>query len=46
MIGFCSKQGVIDSQGKTISELLPDDIQRKIKKLEKSGDYISSTMRF
>ncbi|AYN24626.1 amino-acid N-acetyltransferase [Buchnera aphidicola] len=46
MIGFCSKQGVIDSQGKTISELLPNDIQKKIKKLEQKGDHISSTVRF
>lgn len=46
MIGFCSKQGVIDCEGKIISELLPDDIKHKIIKLEKKGDYISSTVRF
>ncbi|QCI16685.1 amino-acid N-acetyltransferase [Buchnera aphidicola (Aphis craccivora)] len=46
MIGFCSNQGVLDDQGKTISELLPDDINNKIVKLEKNGDYISSTIRF
>lgn len=46
MIGFCSKQGVLDDQGKTISELLPDDITSKIIQLEKNGDYISSTVRF
>ncbi|KAF0747327.1 Amino-acid acetyltransferase, partial [Aphis craccivora] len=39
-------QGVLDDQGKTISELLPDDINNKIVKLEKNGDYISSTIRF
>jgi amino-acid N-acetyltransferase len=46
MIGFCSNQGVIDHKGKIISELLPNDIKKIIKKLEKSGDYISSTIRF
>lgn len=46
MIGFCSKQGVIDNEGKIISELLPDDIKHKISKLEEKGDYISSTVRF
>ena len=46
MIGFCSNQGVIDKKGKIISELLPNDIKNTIKKLEKIGDYISSTVRF
>jgi len=46
MIGFCSNQGVIDYEGKIISELLPNDIKRKIKELEQTGDYISSTIRF
>ncbi len=46
MIGFCSNQGVLDGKGKTISELLPDDINKKIKNLEKNGDYTSSTIRF
>ncbi|CAL4325280.1 amino-acid N-acetyltransferase [Buchnera aphidicola] len=46
MIGFCGKQGVVDNKGKTISELFPDDIKNKIKKLEKKGNYISSTVRF
>lgn len=46
MIGFCSNQGVLNDQGKTISELLPNDINIKIKTLEKNGDYISSTVRF
>ncbi|AWH90348.1 amino-acid N-acetyltransferase [Buchnera aphidicola (Melanaphis sacchari)] len=46
MIGFCSKQGVIDQEEKIISELLPNDIRNKIKELEKSGDHMSSTVRF
>lgn len=46
MIGFCSNQGVINNEGKIISELLPNDIQNQIKKLEQQGDYISSTVRF
>lgn len=46
MIGFCSKQGVIDQEGKIISELLPNDIRNKIKELEKNGDHMSSTVRF
>ncbi|QCI22295.1 amino-acid N-acetyltransferase [Buchnera aphidicola] len=46
MIGFCSKQGVINDNGKIISELLPDEIKNKIKHLECTGDYVSSTVRF
>ncbi|QIQ42024.1 MAG: amino-acid N-acetyltransferase [Buchnera aphidicola (Microlophium carnosum)] len=46
MIGFCSNQGVINHKGKVISELLPNEIKYRIKKLEKKGDYISSTIRF
>ncbi|ALD15385.1 N-acetylglutamate synthase [Buchnera aphidicola (Aphis glycines)] len=46
MIGFCSNQGVLNEQGETISELLPNDINIKIKELEKDKDYISSTVRF
>lgn len=46
MIGFCGNQGVINDEGKIISELLSNDIKNIIKKLEKKGDYISSTVRF
>ncbi|QCI18415.1 amino-acid N-acetyltransferase [Buchnera aphidicola (Aphis nasturtii)] len=46
MIGFCSNQGVLNDQGNTISELLPNDINVKINKLKKNEDDISSTVRF
>ncbi|MBJ7221925.1 MULTISPECIES: amino-acid N-acetyltransferase [unclassified Brenneria] len=46
MIGFCSSQGVINEEGNIISELFPDDAQRRIETLEEQGDYQSGTVRF
>ncbi|PWC21168.1 amino-acid N-acetyltransferase [Brenneria roseae subsp. roseae] len=46
MIGFCSSQGVINEEGNIISELFPDDAQRRIEALEADGDYHSGTVRF
>ncbi|MFC3394585.1 amino-acid N-acetyltransferase [Brenneria rubrifaciens] len=46
MIGFCSSQGVINEDGNIISELFPDDAQRRIEALEEGGDYHSGTVRF
>ncbi|WP_200874162.1 amino-acid N-acetyltransferase [Serratia sp. DD3] len=46
MIGFCSSQGVTDKQGNIISELFPNDAQKRIEQLEESGDYYSGTVRF
>ncbi|WP_185922900.1 amino-acid N-acetyltransferase [Hafnia paralvei] len=46
LIGFCSSQGVIDEYGSIMSELLPNEAQTRIEKLEASGDYNSGTVRF
>lgn len=46
MIGFCASQGVIDAQGNSLSELLPNDAQRRAEALEASGDDDSGTVRF
>ncbi len=46
MIGFCSSQGVTDSEGNIISELFPNDAQKRIEDLEQDGDYNSGTVRF
>ncbi|MCV9879189.1 amino-acid N-acetyltransferase [Brenneria izbisi] len=46
MIGFCSSQGVINDKGNIISELFPDDAQRRIEAMEAEGDYHSGTVRF
>lgn len=46
LIGFCSSQGVIDEDGCIMSELLPNEAQTRIEKLEASGDYNSGTVRF
>lgn len=46
MIGFCSEQGVVDQAGNIISEMLPDEAQRRIDHYEQAGDYLSGTVRF
>jgi amino-acid N-acetyltransferase len=46
MIGFCSSQGVTDSEGNIISELFPNDAQKRIEDLEQEGDDNSGTVRF
>ncbi|CNJ11409.1 amino-acid N-acetyltransferase [Yersinia enterocolitica] len=46
MIGFCSSQGVTDNEGNIISELFPNDAQKRIEDLEQEGDYNSGTVRF
>ncbi|MDR3431792.1 MAG: amino-acid N-acetyltransferase [Rouxiella aceris] len=46
MIGFSSAQGVIDNQGKIISELFPNDAQDRIEAMEQQDDYQSETVRF
>ncbi|MEY4922351.1 MAG: amino-acid N-acetyltransferase [Pseudomonadota bacterium] len=48
MIGFCSSQGVIDNEGNIISELFPNDAQKRIEDLAQDGDYNSEseTVRF
>lgn len=46
MIGFCSSQGVTDSEGDVISELFPNEAQAQVEELEAKGDYNSGTVRF
>nr|WP_218165853.1 amino-acid N-acetyltransferase [Serratia proteamaculans] len=46
MIGFCSSQGVTNQEGTIISELFPNDAQKRIEELEENGDYHSGTVRF
>lgn len=46
IIGFCSSQGVIGDDGEIISELFPNDAQKRIDAMEKQGDYRSGTVRF
>ncbi|MFI8417467.1 amino-acid N-acetyltransferase [Serratia sp. NPDC078593] len=46
MIGFCSSQGVTDAEGNILSELFPNDGQKRIEELEENGDYHSGTVRF
>lgn len=46
LIGFCSNTGVLDEQGKVISELLPDQAQKHIDLMENNGQRVSGTLRF
>ncbi|TEW54441.1 amino-acid N-acetyltransferase [Psychromonas sp. RZ22] len=46
LIGFCSHQGVLDENGEVISELLPDQAQLHIDKIEKEAGQASGTLRF
>lgn len=46
MIGFCSSQGVTNSEGGIISELFPNEAQARVEELEALGDYNSGTVRF
>ena len=46
LIGFCSKQGVLDETGQVISELLPEQAQTKINQLENVQNHASGTLRF
>ncbi|EHM2228974.1 amino-acid N-acetyltransferase [Salmonella bongori] len=46
MIGFCSSQGVTNSEGGVISELFPNEAQSRVETLEAQGDYNSGTVRF
>ena len=38
MIGFCSSQGVTDAEGNILSELFPNDAQKRLEELEEGGD--------
>ena len=46
LIGFCSKQGVLDETESVISELLPEQAQVKISQLENDQAQASGTLRF
>lgn len=46
LIGFCSHQGVLDEAGEVISELLPDQAQVHIDKIEQLRGQASGTLRF
>jgi len=46
MIGFCSSQGVLNSQGEIIPELFPNEAQARVETLENDGEYNSGTVRF
>ncbi len=46
LIGFCASQGVLDEKGNTLSELLPDEGEAHLCKLEHSADRYSDTARF
>lgn len=46
LIGFCSNTGVLDEQGKVISELLPEQAQQHIDFMEGNVEHASGTLRF
>lgn len=46
MIGFNLSQGLIDDEGKILSEIFPNEALKYIEKMESNGDYHSETVRF
>lgn len=46
LIGFCSEQGVLDSNNNIISELLPSDAEHALQSLIDNDDQQSGTGRF
>ena len=46
LIGFCSNEGVLDEQGRVISELLPEQAQHHIDLMEQESDQASDTLQF
>lgn len=46
LIGFCSNEGVLDEQGRVISELLPAQAQHYIDLMEQESDQASDTLQF
>ena len=46
LIGFCSKQGVLDEMGSLISELLPEQAQAHVNHLERINGSTTGTLRF
>lgn len=50
LIGFCSEQGIMDSEGNSIAELYPAEVNNLIEKMEaednSNGEERSGTLRF
>lgn len=50
LIGFCSEQGIIDEQGNAIAELLPNEVERIVERLEScpvaKNEDPTGTLRF
>ncbi|KMJ44313.1 amino-acid N-acetyltransferase [Xenorhabdus khoisanae] len=46
LIGFCSSQGVLDTEGNTLSEMFPNEGENRLHELENSDDHYSGTVRF
>ncbi|PHM72142.1 amino-acid N-acetyltransferase [Xenorhabdus kozodoii] len=46
LIGFCSFQGVLDTEGNALSEMFPNEGEVHLHELENAGDYYSGTVRF
>lgn len=46
LIGFCSNTGVLDEQGRVISELLPEQAQMHIDLMEPESEQASGTLCF
>lgn len=46
LIGFCSNQGLLGENGEVITELLPEEAQSHIDKIEKEFGQASGTLRF
>jgi amino-acid N-acetyltransferase len=50
LIGFCSEQGIIDSEGNVTAELFPSEAEQILREIEKESDHStgnsSGTLRF
>ncbi|OTA19847.1 amino-acid N-acetyltransferase [Xenorhabdus beddingii] len=46
LIGFCSSQGVLDTEGNTLSEMFPNEGEACLHELENADDHYSGTLRF
>ncbi|MDX7992787.1 amino-acid N-acetyltransferase [Xenorhabdus littoralis] len=46
LIGFCSSQGVLNAEGNTLSEILPNEAEACLNELENAGEHYSGTVRF
>lgn len=46
LIAFCDRQGLLDEQGKVISDIHPREAKQHLKKFIQQGDYHHSAARF